>query len=85
MTQIATVPALEERDFQAISAALQIIEAIVLTRGHLPRTDRQMEELRKSIEWERRVLEEKAAKERVQHGTSHWRLANKAYIISGVP
>jgi hypothetical protein len=66
MTQIATVPALEERDFQAINAALQVIEAIVLTRGHLPRTDKFLVELQKSIAWERRVLEEKAAKGQVQ-------------------
>jgi hypothetical protein len=66
MTQMATVPALEERDFQAINAALQVIEAIVLTRGHLPRTDRFLIELQKSIAWERRVLEEKAAKAQVQ-------------------
>jgi hypothetical protein len=59
MTQMATVPSLEERDFQAINAALQVIEAIVLTRGHLPRTDRFLVELQKSIAWERRALEEK--------------------------
>jgi hypothetical protein len=86
MTQMATVPSLEERDFQAINAALQVIEAIVLTRGHLPRTDRFLVELQKSIAWERRVLEEKAAKAQLQQRRKEQEQAwIDAAIYGGLP
>jgi hypothetical protein len=59
-------PNLEPRDLEILDATLRIAEAVILCRAHLPRTDRQVEELRKSIEHERRAIEEQAAQARVR-------------------
>jgi hypothetical protein len=57
-----TAPTFEERDFQTMAAALQILEAMILTRDHMAATHRQLTELQRYIEKERQSVNEKAAR-----------------------
>jgi hypothetical protein len=64
MPQIA--PALSEADFVVLLALAQAAEAIVLTRGTLPKTQLAVEHLQHVIEIERHRQDEAAAKAKVK-------------------
>jgi hypothetical protein len=64
MPQVA--PALSEADFVVLLALAQAAEAIVLTRGTLPKTQHVVAELQHVIEIERHRQDEAAAKVRVK-------------------
>jgi hypothetical protein len=66
---MTAIPQLEAKDFAVIDAALQIVEATILCRAHLPRTERQLTGLQEAIQHERRVLNEKAAKSEYREAT----------------
>jgi hypothetical protein len=55
----SAVPQLEERDFAAIEGCLQVIESLIISRSHLPVTNKRLAELQRALMHERRAVGER--------------------------